>query len=509
MHAPELQRLQCVVFRLAAEWFGCPIPRSVELPDAVDAWFHLFALSPATQEFRPNKDQLWLHIGLLDSRSDMWRVARRRLVPGNLPPRAGPERGGFWQGYFRYTGRRLIHHTVSLPRTGITGLRFWWRCNALGPQFWTMLSCAALFNFPLFIFFLHYNLFLLDLGFREDFVGVINSAQRFGGMAGTIPAAFIAGRYGLRKTLIGTLVAAAVSEVLRAAIGARLPLAALAFGSGAVFAVWAVLMAPLVAGAVDEKRRSTAFSIFFAVLIGSGVVANAVGGALPAVFAGRRTVLLLAGAACALAAIPALRLREYAKAPAGARVYPRSRFLALYLAAFAVWHLATGLFNPLNNVYFQRLGFSDRRIGSTFAVSQAFQVVAMLLSPLVIRRFGLFDGIAVMMTATAFGLGALAAQPVGAVAAAAYVGYMAFQWMSEPGMNTILMNRVEERERSGASALNYVVAFGAQALSALAGGASVTRFGYAPTLGVAAALAIIAALLLRVLLKSPTGTASA
>jgi predicted MFS family arabinose efflux permease len=268
-------------------------------------------------------------------------------------------------------------------------------------------------------------------------------------------------------------------------------------------------MAPLVAGAVDEKRRSTAFSIFFATLIASGVVANGIGGALPALLGSRRAVLLLAGAASVLAVIPAFRLREYPKPPAGSRVYPRNRFLALYLAAFAVWHLATGLFNPLNNVYFQRLGFSDRRIGSTFALSQLFQVVAMLLSPLLIRRLGLLDGIAVMMTAAAFGLGALAAQPAGAFAAAAYVGYMAFQWMSEPGMNTVLMNRVDERERSGASALNYIVAFGAQALSALAGGWSVTRYGYAPTLATAAALALTAALLLRALLKPPAGAGPA
>ena len=41
---------------------------------------------------------------------------------------------------------------------------------------------------------------------------------------------------------------------------------------------------------------------------------------------------------------------------------------------------------------------------------------------------------------------------------------MAFQWMSEPGMNTLLMNRVEERERGGASAMMYLVAFSAKRL---------------------------------------------
>ncbi len=503
--SPELQRLGAVVFRLAHEWFGCRLPAGPELPAPCEAWFDAFALSPATQDFHPNKDQLWLHISLLDSPADAWRVARRRLVPGNLPPRAGAERAGLWKGYFSYTARRLRHHTIALPRTAISGVRFWWRVNALGRQFWLVMASAALFNFPLFIFFLHYNLFLLDLGFREDFTGVVNSAQRFGGMAATIPAALVIRRWGLRRTLIATVLAAGLSEALRAAMGARLPLAALAFASGAVFALWAVMMAPLVAGAVGEKRRSVAFSIFFAGMIALGIAANWIGGALPSLLQGRRTVLLLAGGASALAAIPAARLEEFPRVPPGARVYPRSRFLALYLAAFAVWHVATGLFNPLNNIYLKRLGFSDAQIGATFAVSQVFQAAAILLSPLIVRRFGLLHGIALMMTATAFGLGALAAQPAGAAAASAFVAYMAFQWMSEPGMNTLLMNRVDDREHSGASALNYIVAFGAQALAALAGGAGVSRFGYAPTLAAAGALALIAAALFRGLLRPRPG----
>jgi hypothetical protein len=298
---------------------------------------------------------------------------------------------------------------------------------------------------------------------------------------------------------MATVMAAALAEVLRTMLGGRLPLAALAFASGAVFAVWAVLMAPLVAGAVGERRRAAAFSIFFATLIGIGGFANWLGGVLPSILPGKRAVVLLAGGASALAIFPALRLREFPRAPAASRVYPRSRFLVLFLGAFAVWHLATGLFNPLNNVYLRRAGFSDGAIGGTFAVSQAFQVIAMLLSPLVIRRFGLLNGIVLMIAATAAGLGALASQPAGIGAATAFILYMAFQWMSEPGLNTLLMNRVAEREHGGASALNYVVAFGAQALAAYAGGVWVMRFGYGPALAAAATLALIAALLFRAL----------
>jgi predicted MFS family arabinose efflux permease len=110
-----------------------------------------------------------------------------------------------------------------------------------------------------------------------------------------------------------------------------------------------------------------------------------------------------------------------------------------------------------------------------------------------------------MMAVTAVGLACLAARPAGA-AAAAYVGYMAFQWMSEPGLSTMLMNGVEERERGGASAVNYLVMFGAQALAALVGGAVVTRFGYGVSLAGSAALALLAAGLFRGLLGEGTGS---
>ena len=78
---------------------------------------------------------------------------------------------------------------------------------------------------------------------------------------------------------------------------------------------------------------------------------------------------------------------------------------------------------------------------------------------------------------------------------------MSFQWMSEPGLNTLLMNHVGERERSGASALNHLVAFGAQTVAAFGAGALLAQFGYGAVLAGAAALALVAAVLFRVLLR--------
>ena len=99
-----------------------------------------------------------------------------------------------------------------------------------------------------------------------------------------------------------------------------------------------------------------------------------------------------------------------------------------------------------------------------------------------------------MMAATALTLGGLAAQFSAEAAVVGYAAYMAFQWMSEPGLNTLLMNHVDERERGGASALTYLVAFGAQAVAAYAGGQLLERFGFGPVLGGAGLLAALAAL---------------
>ena len=224
-----------------------------------------------------------------------------------------------------------------------------------------------------------------------------------------------------------------------------MPLAALAFASGCIFAVWAVVMAPLIAAAVPEKRRA------------HRVLASSSRACSPPASSATRwaaccrygctassTVLLCAAAFSGLAILPALRLKELpARRPLATRVYPRSRFLALYLVPFAVWHLATGTFNPFNNVYFKRLGFADAQIGSIFAgraVGAGGRAAAGAARS--IRRFGLLNGIVVMMAATGVRLSALSAQPAGAAAVGAYVVYMAFQWMSEPGLNTLLMNHV-------------------------------------------------------------------
>jgi predicted MFS family arabinose efflux permease len=297
-------------------------------------------------------------------------------------------------------------------------------------------------------------------------------------------------------------VVVAAATVLALRVGVRAPAALIGLASawGLIFSVWAVILAPSIAASVPEKRRPAAFSIFFSAMLSMGIAGNWIGGHLTLWVHGNQKALLMAAAAVLAAVVPAWRWRpqtDTAAPSAPGRIWPRGPFLKRYLAAYAVWHLATGAFNPFHNVYFARLGFSAARIGSLFSATQLLQLVSLSLAPLFIRRAGLVGAIMWMMAATALGLFGLAG---GTGVVLAYAWYVCLQWMSEPGLNTLLMDKVTEAERNGASSLNYLVAFGAQAVAAFAAGHLFTSLGYRPVLAGAGALALIAAGMFRLLL---------
>ena len=106
-------------------------------------------------------------------------------------------------------------------------------------------------------------------------------------------------------------------------------------------------------------------------------------------------------------------------------------------------------------------------------------------------------------------LALLAAGPPAMVAGVLYAAYMSFQVMTEPGVFTMLMGKVDPAERAGASALNFFAMNAPQAAAAGLAGVAVTHFGYQWVLATAAAIAATAALLFWRLLGQGTGNGGA
>jgi MFS family permease len=348
----------------------------------------------------------------------------------------------------------------------------------------------------MFIFTLLYNLLLLDRGLGEGPVGLIAGTATAGSVAGALPAALAARRFGLRATLMGCFCLVSALCALRAMVAGEATLVALAFVSGMALAAWAVALAPAIAQLTSEEQRPWGFSVFYSISVLTGVLGGVLAGAMPDWLGGKRAAILAGCGLTALALWPVsgLPLKRISSRPKN--LWPRSRFLVRYLCAMAVWNLATGSFNPFFNTYFvRRFQMPAQTVGMLFSAAQLCQAGAMLLAPLLLRRLGLLAGIAALEAATALFLGGLAAGSSALAAGIAYACYTAFQFMSEPGLSTLLMGSVTPEERSGAAALGFLVAFGAQAVAAVGAGAGFKRFGYPPVLAVAAGLAALAALL--------------
>ena len=523
-HPDSLRRLEAVVFRLTSDWFGASLSpsaaREVEaLPGDVRLWLDRYALSPVEALFHPNKDEIWLHLSLLDGFRDRCSIFFRRIAPLRFPTQSQAATASEWKtNLLFFAGRALRHARTLLP--AVAGLARWqWERARFDSVFLQYQAASALFCFGVVIFVLLYNVYLLGLGFHEDLLGRLAGAMNLGTLCGALPAALLVRRFGLRGALRIAILGGAASACLRVLAAGEPWLLASAFLNGAFLSLWAVSYSPAVAASTDDRNRRLAFSLAGGIGMAECIVAGMVGGWLPGMLGrldrslgplqAQKTTLLIACGSSALAAWPAARLRFAPLAREESKTYPRGRFIVVFLFSLSWWSAAVGAFNPFFNAYFAgRMHMPLARIGLVYSCAQAAQVLALLAAPAVLHHLGDVRGIAWMQFGTACALAALAFSPGGGIAAIGYATYMSLQYMSEPGLLGMLMERVRPAERSGASALYFLMTSLAGGLSALAAGGAIARFGYPCVLTVSAALAAAGALLFRALIPAKDSIAS-
>jgi MFS family permease len=530
LHDESVRILEAICFSLAETWFACRLPEAAReqterLPADVKRWLATYSWSPIAGLFRSNKDELWLHWALLQSSCDRVAMLRRRLLPERLPGSFGvthvPESQITWRmrvgnraSYLQYLASRLSHHMRALPPTLWSATRWFGAGLELGREYWRLLASEAFFDFGMFVFFFLYNLYLLKLGFRENFLGLMSGLMTGANIAGSILSVFAIQRFGMRRTLMVSFTLVAGLSALRAAVTSGPALLVLAAAAGLASSVWPVALAPAIASVTTEKSRARGFSYVCSSGISIGILGSLAAARLPGWIArlhwasseiASYRVSLLMGCAIVLFSLwPLARVRMSAPSPPSERKLHRPSPIVLrFLIAVLVWNLGTGAFNPFASVFFARMRMPVEHIGYVFSSSQLAQVIAILFAPFFFRKFGTVRAIWGMEVATALGLVALATAGDAMWAAAAYTSYMAFQYMSEPGMFMLLMDSVPVGERNGASALNFLVSFGGQAIAASVAGWMLARFGYPPVVASGAFICVTAAFLLRGLLGKP------
>jgi len=399
----------------------------------------------------------------------------------------------------------------------------WLREKNLGRAFWVFFTAAFFFDAGFAVYFFLFNLYLLDIGFKERAIGLVGGAFTLGSVLGMLPAGVLARKLGLRRMLVFCFLGAPLVNALRTVWMGEAAQIGFAFLAGLAMCTWGVCFLPAVARLTTEKNRASAFSLIFSVSIGTSALGGVVCGYLPhwlrmAGFAmqGAEVKRLILQVSCGIAlvgliAVLRLRMPPQTAPEALAEIQPMGRswfggwklhpFLLRFLPLMALWSAILAAFTPFANVYLARdLHIPFARIGLIFSSAQLVQLCLGLLTPVVFRLLGLINGIVATQIAAAVALASMAGVRDERLAVAFYLTFSAAQWMSSPGLYNLLMSETPDKERSTAAAMTLFC--NALAGSAATAGAGIlfARFGYPLTLLGIALLALAAAILFRTLI---------
>jgi MFS family permease len=358
------------------------------------------------------------------------------------------------------------------------------------------------------IFAVLFNLYLVEAGASEGFVGRAVSSSGAGMVLAALPAGWLADRWGRRRTLMLGAVLEGAGHLLRA-LSTHEPVvlgAGLAAGLGQ--SLFQIAAAPFLTDHSTPRERTHLFSTFFASALLAGVFGNIVGGLLPSilrhtlpglgVFTAYRVGLLVGAAFAASAALPLLALaglvepaHERDAAPPPAHETRRLRPIALNAALIG---LGAGLVIPFMNLYFKnRFHCSSAQIGLWFGVAQVCTAFASLCAPAVARRFGkLRSAVGSELLSLPF-LVTLGAEKHLGVAVVAFWLRASFMQASTPLLQAFTMEVLPRELRARATSLTNMAWNVGWAASATLAGTVIERFGYAMPFYITATLYLTAA----------------
>ena len=262
-------------------------------------------------------------------------------------------------------------------------------------------------NASLALFSLLYNLYLLRLGYREDFIGQVASMAPLATGLLALPTGVLSDRLGRKPFLVASGLLLAASQF--GLCLAETPAALLAFsfvGGVATAFVW-VNHVPFLSDNAHPVRRAEALAIWSALQVVIRMLLSLAGGFMPGAmgyFLGVSTEMpepfryaLLLGAACSLAAVlPLLRIPGQAghQRPVAApvpEVPGRApwRIFAAIAALSGTRGFSMGLTYPFFNVFFEEeLYIGPAAIGAIFFLSQLVSLPATFAAPALVRRLG-------------------------------------------------------------------------------------------------------------------------
>lgn len=268
-------------------------------------------------------------------------------------------------------------------------------------------------NVGIGVFMLLFNLYLVELGYREDYIGRFNAVNTLAMAVVALSIGWLINRFGIWKSVTAGLTAFLITSVLASFITDPLLLLAMGALSGAGNAFLFVPTMPFIVELTDREERHGVAALAFSLNSLSMTVGSLLGGWMPrglaAVFeietpsAEAFRYTLVAGLALAgLALIPLFAMTDERKRsrPGDNEPGPSTadgevmesrmvkRHMMVFVAVGGLMSFGAGALFPFYNVFLQTQGATAGQIGLIFSAAGLMAAGVGLASPYVSRRLG-------------------------------------------------------------------------------------------------------------------------
>lgn len=324
------------------------------------------------------------------------------------------------------------------------------------------------------MFMILYNLYVRALGYTEEVNGQIISLTSLASALILIPAGLLSDRIGRKRVLVWATLLAGLLYFGRSVAESQAYLLWLGFIGGAVGAFVQVSVAPFLAEYSEADQRVHLFTLNFSLLMASNVIGNVAGGFIADGLAnltgsevlGLRWTMYIASFFTLLSVWP-LFFIEDRRMKRDLKLTFRSilkeqrsqlKLIGQFTLASAFIGFGAGLVIPYLNLYFHdRFHASNSAIGLVISLGQAATALAILIGPVIVKRFGEVKAVVFLqmisipfLLLTGFTNSLL-------LASIGYLFRQAFMNAGNPIQQSLMMTRVNNEMKGLANSIGQMV----------------------------------------------------
>ena len=345
------------------------------------------------------------------------------------------------------------------------------------------------------VFALIFNLYLRELGLREDDMGTFSAVQTLAMAGGAASMGIVLDRLGIWRAIVSGVSLFLAASLALAFAEQRAVIVVLAAVSGVGLAYLFTTTMPFVIAWTKRDQRQVVSTLAFSVVSLSLTMGSLLGGFLPGALPGddvqtyRWTLVAGTGIAALcllpmLAMGPARRGRELpdptaAKEATGAAQRRQvRRDMAVFVLVGGLMAVGAGMVIPFYNVFMTTLGADSTTVGYVFALGGFSAATIGLLAPAVSRRLGSLWGVALVRLSVVPFYVALILVPGLPLAALAHIVRQTSISMAWPIDSTFISEVLPPRARSRVFGLRSAAWNLGYSGASLVAGFLIVRVGY-------------------------------